>query len=200
MLIFWKERLVFLANTKAGSTSLEAALESLAHVAIQRPPELKHLRAARYQRHIAPLLERLAGERFTTLALMRDPIDWLGSWYRYRTRDEIREAERSTAGMDFAEFCEAYLRPDPPAFAQVGSQARFLAGPDGTLLVDRVFRYEALDDLLHFLEDRLGCELTLPLMNVSPKAPTDLPETLRGRLRERFAADYAIYEAIGSGR
>lgn len=197
MLIFWKERLVFLANTKAGSTSLEAALESLAHVAIQRPPELKHLRASRYERHIAPLLARLSGERFTTLALMREPIDWLGSWYRYRTRDEIREAERSTAGIDFAEFCEAYLSPNPPAFAQVGSQARFLSGPDGAVLVDRVFRYEALDGLLHFLEDRLGCELTLPRMNVSPKAPTDLPDALRARLRERFAADYAIYEAIG---
>ena len=196
MLIFWKERLVFLANTKAGSTSLEAALESLAHVAIQRPPEMKHMRAERYTSHFAPMLEQLSGERFTTLAVMREPIDWLGSWYRYRTRDEIREAERSTAGMAFAEFCEAYLRPDPPAFARVGSQARFLTGADGRLLVDRVFRYEALDDLLHFLEDRLGCELTLPRMNVSPKAPTDLPDEVRARLRRRFAPDYAIYEAL----
>lgn len=196
MLIFWKERLAFLANTKAGSTSLESALESLAHVAILRPPELKHLRAARFRRHLAPMLEQLAGGPFTTLAVMREPIDWLGSWYRYRSRDEIREGDRSTAGLDFATFCEAYLSANPPAYARVGSQGRFLCGPDDGLLVDRVFRYEALEDLLHFLEERLGCELTLPRLNVSPPAPTDLPPGLRAQLRDRLGVDYAIYDRL----
>lgn len=196
MLIFWKERLVFLANTKAGSTSLEAALESLAHVAILRPPELKHLRAALFQRHMAPLLARSAGQAFSTVAVMREPIDWLGSWFRYRNRPDIDDESRSTAGMDFATFCEAYMAPEPPEYARVGSQARFFCGQEGDLMVGRLFRYEALDELLHFLEDRLGCELTLPRLNVSPAAPTDLPARTEARLRQKLGADYAIYDRL----
>lgn len=37
LLIFWKQRVVFLANPKTGSTSLEMALEPLAEIAFQRP-------------------------------------------------------------------------------------------------------------------------------------------------------------------
>lgn len=193
MLIFWNERLVFLANTKTGSTSIESALEQLAHVAIRRPPALKHMRAAAYERHFKPFLEQAAGAPFTTVALVREPVDWLGSWFRYRQRAEIEHKTNSTAHLDFEGFTEAYLSDAPPAFAAVGSQARFLGGAQARPLVDRLFRYENLDAFLHFLEDRLDCEITLPRMNVSPKAPMDLAPDLRERLRTRFAPDYAIW-------
>jgi hypothetical protein len=196
MLIFWKERLVFLANTKTGSTSIEAALEQLAHVAIRRPPQLKHIRARSFNQHFRPLLHSKGGGSFTTIALMRDPVDWLGSWFRYRQRDDLGEAAPSTAGIDFPSFVEAYLSPAPPDFANVGSQAGFLGDAKGNLLVDRVFRYEALDSFVHFLEDTLGCAITLPHINVSPKAPLDLPGPLRDRLMQAFAADYAIYNSL----
>jgi hypothetical protein len=196
VLIFWKERLVFLANTKTGSTSIEAALDGMAHVAIRRPPELKHMRARRYRRFMAPLLEQSAGAPFSTLAVMRDPIDWLGSWFRYRQRDEIRDEARSTAEIAFAEFVAAYLSDDPPPYAQVGSQAQFLCAEDGATLVDHVFRYETLATFIAFLEDRLGCEITLPRMNVSPRAALDLPGPLRDRLRARFSPDYRLYESL----
>lgn len=195
MLIFWKERLVFLANTKTGSTSIEAALEQLAHVVINRPPQLKHTRARAFDLHLRPLLTQAAGGPFTTVALMREPIDWLGSWFRYRLR-EMEDTERSTAGMDFAGFVEAYLRPDPPRFAAVGTQAGFLCDAKGFLLADRVFRYESLTTFVHFLEDTLGCEITLPRMNVSPKAPMDLPDDLRQRLMQMLSNDYAIYNSL----
>ena len=126
---------------------------------------------------------------------MREPIDWLGSWYRYRMR-EIEESDQSTAGMDFAGFIEAYLSPEPPRFAAVGTQSGFLCDPNGFLLVDRVFRYEALTSFVHFLEDTLGCEITLPHMNVSPKAPMTLPEDLRRRAMKVLANDYAIYNSL----
>lgn len=197
MLIFWKERLVFLATTKTGSTSIESALEPLAHVAIKRPPPLKHMRAAAFNRHYRPFLEQTAGGPFTTVALIREPTDWLGSWFRYRQRAELEDNRNSTAELDFEGFVAAYLSDDPPAFAAVGSQARFLGGADRQPLVDRLFRYEALGDFVHFLEEHLGCEITLPRMNVSPKAPMDLAPATRARLRERFAPDYAIWDALG---
>lgn len=197
MLIFWKERLVFLANTKTGSTSIESALEPLAHVAIKRPPQLKHMRAMAYGRHYKPFLEQAGNGAFTTVALIREPIDWLGSWYRYRQRSELEDNRNSTAGQSFESFVEAYLLEKPPAFAAVGSQARFLGDADRAPLVDRLFRYEALGDFVHFLEESLGCEITLPRMNVSPKAPMELSAGLRARLQDHFAPDYAIWNSLG---
>ena len=56
MLVFWKERLVYLATPKTGSTAIEAALEPLASVVIQRPPVLKHTNVRRYWQSFAPFL------------------------------------------------------------------------------------------------------------------------------------------------
>ncbi len=38
MLVFWDQRLVVLATPKTGSSAIQTALESLAVLAIQRPP------------------------------------------------------------------------------------------------------------------------------------------------------------------
>lgn len=197
MLIFWKERLVFLSTPKTGSTSIETALESLAHVAIRRPPELKHVSGPRYQRHLAPLLEMAGGERFTTVALMRDPVDWLGSWWRYRQRDDIRDLPRSTSGLSFEDAARDYLSGHPGASMNVGSQARFLGVKEGVAAVDKVFRYEDIGTFVHFLEDRLGGEIILPRLNVSPKGDMHLSPSTDARLRDRFAPDYAFYRSLG---
>ncbi len=196
MLIFWKQRLVFLANTKAGSTAIEMALESLAHVAVTRPPVLKHTPAAAYTRFIAPFLEATSGATFTTVALMREPVDWLGSWYRYRMRPELPRDMAHTEGLDFATFVEGYLARPQAAYAQLGTQSQFLTDPEGRPIVDRLFRYEEMGLLIDFLEDQLGCEIILPRVNVSPPAPVDLPADLRARLQAYLAADYALYQSL----
>lgn len=196
MLIFWKERLVFLANTKAGSTSVAAALEPLASVSIQRPPALRHTGAAEYHRYVAPYLENAAGGGFTTVALMREPIGWMGSWFRDRQREEVAPPQ-STAGLTFAGFIEAALSDTPPPFTRIGRQADFLLGPDGQApRIDHVFRYEDIGRFLHFLEDRLGCEITLPRLNVSPPGSIALPDALQHRLRGYLAPEYRLYESL----
>ena len=104
MLIFWEQRLVFLATPKAGSTAIEVALEPLASLAVQRPPEMKHVDAARFRRHIQPWLGEVVTEDFTTIALMREPVEWLRSWYRFHLRDD-------DAGPDdgFEDFAHRYI-------------------------------------------------------------------------------------------
>lgn len=198
MLVFWDERLVFLATPKTASTAIEVALESLASVAIQRPTALKHTTAERYRRFLQPFLERQARAPFTVVALMRDPVDWLGSWYRYRQRDDIADPAKSTAGMSFEAFVEGWLADPRPPFADVGSQARFL-GWQGGLGVDRLFRYEALDSFIAFLEDRLRCEIVLPKINVSPPGELGLSPGLRARLEAGAAEDFRLYAEVAEG-
>jgi hypothetical protein len=194
MLVFWEERLAFLATPKTGSTAIAAALESLAAVSIQRPPLLKHTTVHRYRRFIGPYLEVASKDNFTVVALMREPRDWLGSWYRYRQR-EGTEPAKSTRGMTFDAFVRAWCSDPRPDFADVGSQERFLRPRQG-VGVDRLFRYEEIGTFVDFLEERLDCEIILPRLNVSPPGATELtPETL-ALLQDWAADDYAMYETL----
>jgi Sulfotransferase family len=194
MLVFWDQRLAFLATPKTGSTAIAAALESLAAVSIQRPPLLKHTTVHRYRRFIGPYLEAASKDTFTLVALMREPTDWLGSWYRFRQREET-EAGKSTRDISFDEFVRAWCREDRPEFADVGSQGRFLRPRQG-VGVDRLFRYEAIGTFVHFLEDRLGCEIILPRLNVSPEGATELTSATAALLRAAAAEDFELYATL----
>ncbi|WP_102223334.1 hypothetical protein [Acidimangrovimonas sediminis] len=195
MLVFWEQRLVFLATPKTGSTAIQAALESMAEISVQRPPALKHTTVGRYRRFLGPWLEKSSGHEFEVVALMREPVSWLGSWFRYRGRDGIEGSKRSTKGMSFDDFVAAYLSKPVADFANVGSQARFLgAGKPGG--VDRVFRYEEIGTFVDFLEDRLGCEIILPRLNVSPEGATPLSAPLLDRLKRERAEDFTLYESL----
>jgi hypothetical protein len=195
MLVFWKERLVYLATPKTGSTAIEAALEPLASVVIQRPPVLKHTNVRRYWQSFAPFLERASGEGFMVVALMREPIDWLGSWYRYRQRDGMQRPANSTREVSFDDFVTAYLGKDRPPYADVGRQGAFLA-PEGGRGADRIFCYERIGTFVDFLEDRLNCEIMLPRLNVSPPGTVALTAETEARLRRDLAEDFVLHAAL----
>jgi len=194
MLVFWEQRLAFLATPKTGSTAIAAALESLAAVSIQRPPLLKHTTVHRYRRFIGPYLEAASKDNFTLVALMREPKDWLGSWYRFRQREETEPA-KSTRDMSFDDFVRAWCRDPRPDFADVGSQGKFLRPRQGAG-ADRLFRYEAIGTFVQFLEDRLGCEITLPRLNVSPEGTTELTAATEALLRARAVEDFGLYATL----
>ncbi|GHC45193.1 hypothetical protein [Neogemmobacter tilapiae] len=196
MLVFWQQKLVFLATPKTGTTAIENALESLSPMAIQRPPALKHTSVTRYNRFVGPWLQAASGEPFETVALMREPRDWLASWYRYRRRADIEHATRQTQGLSFDDFVQAWCSDSPPPFADVGMQSKFLTARSGPVL-DRLFRYEDIDRFVDFLEDRLHCEITLPRLNVSPAAETALSAATETMLRDRAVQDYALYARLG---
>lgn len=196
MLVFWDQRLVFLATPKTGSTAIAMALESLASVSVQRPPVLKHTTVQRFHRFVGPYLKAASGHDFTTVALMREPVDWLGSWFRFRQREDLLDGNASTRGMSFDDFANAYCERPQSGFANVGSQARFLT-PEGRPPVDRIFSYEKIGTFVEFLEDRLGCEIHLPRVNVSPLADMALLPETRERLSGTMARDLALHASLG---
>lgn len=196
MLVFWNERLVFLSVPKTGSTAWEAALAPRAAMSIQDPPGLKHAPVYRYNRFFRPMMEKFGAPDMETLAVMRDPVDWLGSWYRYRRRPSLMGQRNSTHDVSFDQFVTAWMTDRPPPFADVGSQAKFLEErPNGTG-VTHLFRYEDQAGLRGFLEARLGGPITTDRANVSPAMTLDLSPAVARALRVRAAADFALWEAI----
>lgn len=196
MLVFYKERLVFLSVPKTGTTAYETALLPRADMVISNPPMLKHAPVYRYNRFIRPMFERVCDVEMELMAVMREPISWLGSWYRYRQRPFMQGKPNSTHGIPFDDFVLAYMKGNKPGYADVGSQFQFLkAQPNGTA-VSHLFRYEDQSALQTFLQERLNVTLTLGRENVSPQMELTLSSDVERRFRKKFAEEYLLYDAI----
>lgn len=194
MLIFWDQRLVFLATPKAGSTAIAMALESLASASVQRPEILKHTDVTHFHRHVGPWLEAQAGEPFTTIALMREPVEWLRSWYRFRSRDDQDDPDHAMEGISFSDFAAQYAAEGGPEKLQIGNQASFLKSTEAS--VDHIFCYENIDRFVEFLEDRLDCAVDLPRANVPPAVDVDLTSEQEQKLRQAMEQDLRLYAEI----
>ena len=197
MLVFFKERLAFLSVPKTGTTAYETALRGRADMVISDPPLLKHAPVYRYNRFLRPMFLNVCKVELELMAVMREPVDWLGSWYRYRRRPFMEGKPNSTHGVSFDEFVQAYLQGKRPGFAEVGSQQKFLeTQPNGTGLT-HLFRYEDQPRLQRFLEERLEVRLELGRENVSPQMPLELSPETEARLRRKCAEEFALYDSIG---
>jgi len=198
MLILWNENLACLAVPKTGTTAIEAALAPFAAIRFERPPQAKHMTHKRFNRFIRPYLEMEGFENIETFAIMREPISWLGSWYRYRLRDDLIGTANSTSGLSFDDFVAACCLPhdERPPFARIGAQSRMLAGNPKRPRVDHLFRYDAMDQALAFLAERIGASLTLDRRNVSTAAPMEITASTKKAYEEAASADFDLYHSI----
>lgn len=196
MLVFYKERLAFLSVPKTGTTAYQTALRARADMVITEPPLLKHAPVYRYNRFIRPMFLNVCDAEMELMAVMRDPISWLSSWYRYRQRPFMKDKPNNTLGISFDEFVLAYMKGKRPGFAEVGSQLKFLERqPNGTGIT-HLFAYEDQPRLQSFLENRLDLKLDLGRENVSPVINVTLSADVEARFRRKFAEEFALYDSI----
>jgi hypothetical protein len=188
----------FLSTTKSGSTAIEQAFEPYAQVVLKGPPRLKHATAASFHRHIAPLLAGNGWGRDTyeVVTVVREPLDWLASWWRYRSRDELRrtrgpQRQHFAGDLSFTEWVSQMLDRDMQG---IGRFSRFVSTPEGEHGVDRMWRYEHLDACCAWMGERVGKSIALPTVNVSPPRSFDLTPELQRRVEEYFAPEYELYE------
>ena len=189
-----------LATPKTASTSIEQAFRSHADVSMKNNP-FKHTRYAQFQRFLQPWLEAKGFEResYEVVCVIREPVDWLSSWWRYRSREQLadpsRPGHRNYAGdLSFEQFAYAHMGGEE-SVAKVGRQSAFVQPRRGEPKVDRVFRYDRLDLLVEYLCERVGAEVEIGTTNVSPERSYELSDGCERDLREYFAPEYEIYDS-----
>ena len=196
MLVFYKAKLAFLSVPKTGTTAYEAALRDHADLVISEPPMLKHAPVYRYNRFVRPMFLNVCDTELEVMAVMREPISWLSSWWRYRQRPFMVGKSNATHGVSFDDFVLAYMKGKKPSFADVGSQFKFLESqPNGTG-VTHLFKYEDQPHLQRFLTERLGMSFELKQKNVSPSMPVTLSANIEERFRRKFKAEFDLYQSI----
>ena len=198
MICSTKHGFAFLCMTKCASNSVEAMLTPHCNIILTGSPFYRHLNYRKYVRYLKPLLD--AGPQKTameTICVLREPVSWLYSWYRFRQRFSLRNRDnpdhlKSTAGISFEAFISAYVSTDRPAFANLGSQFNFVRTDEGEIGVDKIFPYENLDGLVEYLGGKVGRKLALPRKNVSPQ------RQVRTRLGAfLYAGSRAVVERVG---
>jgi len=193
VIVFIKENLAILANPKTGTTALDHAFAGTADLIIRNPSEMKHFTISQFNFRFRSMCEKFAHAPMQTMCLIREPVDWLGSWYRYRARPQIVGQPSSTAHLSFEEFVLAYLGGTRPEFAKVGDQARFAMAKENTDQITHLFQYEQMDLFIDFLNDRLGTSIVLPRVNVSPLASVELSRATKAKLHKKCADQFDLW-------
>lgn len=196
MLVFHNHSLVILSIPKTGNTALESALAPHASLAVLGPPDVRHMPWRIYRNTWLRFLEAQFGRKFETLAVVRDPLDRMRSWYRYRARPQFDGSKMSTAEMSFDDFIAASLQPEPPAFARIWTQDKFVSSKAEEVRVTHLFDYAQMDKLILWLSERLKRDFELERENVSPPKPTPLSSALETALREARAREFALYAQV----
>ncbi len=192
-----KHGFVFLAMSKCASTSIESAFTRYAQVTSGGIPAYKHLRYRQFDRYVRPLLDSRGHTRDTyeVVCLFRHPVEWVESWYRYRSRPSLNRngtPHPNYAGdLSFTEFVELFMAHEQPA--KLRRPARFVEDEDGEIAVDRIYRLEDLDQLVAYLNEKVGKSVVPPELNVSPPRETTLSDTMRSRLESFMSDEMDIY-------
>ncbi len=188
---------VFLAMPKTGSTAVEASLSRHAQLTTRRPPRMKHMTARTFDRLIAPVLEHYGHPResYELVCIVREPVEWAHSWYRYRSRPGSQGRPNYTGDLTFKEFADQVVAGE----IDIGSSSNFVRTAPGRPPVERIYRYEHLDVAVGWMAEQLGIAVPdLARLNASPTryaGASDIPGLVRRRLEEHYARDVEVYEA-----
>jgi len=198
MLIFSDQSLAFIAVPKTGTTAVEMALKPRADIAFSK--QRKHMTAQRFHTKVAPFLLDVFALVPDRVAVMRDPIEQIRSWYRYRSGPRREGTVRSTNGCSFDEFVLGVISENPPAFAGIGSQYNMLSSGNlknaGDVLVHHLFAYESQPLFRRFLSERFEKDVVLKQKNVSPSAQAQLDPAVEAQLRKVRAHEFDLYDRV----
>lgn len=185
---------VLLALPKTASTSLERTLSPYATEVVSSPPGRKHLPARGFVHTKAHELAEQGHPResYELVAMFREPIAWLESWWRYRAREDARQ---STADMTFEDFARHYLAAHDDAPVPKGRPAKFIHA-QGAVAVDRLFSVERPDVWSAWFSERIGAPLEFERRNASSAEHGVLEPATRRALEEHFAPEYDVWRRL----
>lgn len=194
MLIFDDIKLVYLANPKTGTTSFEHAFEKFAN-AEESQRLAKHAPFRRFKRKFPDM-----AKEYEVVTCLRDPLETLYSWYRYRARVTIRGQSRSTYGMTFEEFFAEWCKPDPAPYAGMNGSVSFVLNKKGKVVKRlKIFKYGASNGLHEYVAGKMGIvvpdlqkNVSRASVSVQRKPLAELVDTKHEKLRRV----YDIFDSI----
>ena len=195
----------FLCTPKCASTSVEAAIENFCNIRFSGHKKLKHLNARVYTEKILPLHQHLLPSvNIESFCLIREPVERMKSWYRYRSRKQLKNPNHPnhknyTGNMSYEEFITSWLATDKrPRAVKLQTQYDFVRLRDGGIGVDHIMSMDRIDLLTDFLLEKTGEKINMPRKNISRRKNIELTldKELEEKLNQHLRNDFALYELV----
>ena len=151
MQISTKYGFAFLCMPKCASTSIESAIKEFCDIDHSVLGKKKHLKAQEFMDSVLVAHQKpLTAARIESFCLMRNPMEWIASWYRYRSRDVLKnpnhkDHNRYTGNINYERFIEEYIsegKRNP--YAKINTQFNFLNLNNGKIGVDYIIPMNGL--------------------------------------------------------
>jgi len=213
MILSYKKRFIFIAGAKNASTTIEHLLRKYADFALLHTKMGKHMPYAQIANKFDFLFSNSERpiESYFRFGVIRDPIDFLVSWYNFRQREIFSKGRpnlkgKGCIGIEFIEFAEEVMKDikNKRPFAKIGFQSKRFADSEGKLGVDYLIPLNRLNNEIVELGKALGLKLKTPeetTRNISPKtfSASNIDSALAERLRLHFADDVELYRKANEG-
>lgn len=216
MLIFDDIKLIYLANPKTGTTAFEQAFRRYANKELSDTLP-KHVPFRRVRRVFPQLVKQ-----YEVVTCVREPLDTLYSWYRYRQRALLKGDPNSTYGVSFKTFIEEWCEDDPAEFARINGSVRFVLSKNGLVhkklglfryggnpsIIDYVaekrgqsvqFRREGASAIIDYFASTVSPDVWIKRQNVSPDPdPGELAEVRASELmhEKKMLQEYELYAKL----
>ena len=187
---------------KTGTTSIERALGKDASIKLSGTGDngLKHINSRKFNKWNRTLRKEFPNQKFVSCCVIREPLDRLKSWYRYKSRDELKNKKRYVGNLTFEKYLNTLCDKIEKKSTRysLNTLSRFLIFRE-KINVDRIFPYEKIEEFTDFLSLKLNKEIKLPRKNVSPQISSSKlqvsEETLK-RLNPFISLDLNLYNKI----
>jgi len=182
MLISLEKEIAILANPKCGTTSIENAIANKCDIKMTKTKYLKHTNAHTFEKKWKPFLASQLGiKNLLTICTTREPTSKIISWYKYRSRPQIKGSKRYLGDTPFHEFCSQQMQSQADAF--------FFDAETKKLLVDIVIPIEKIEILEDFLSKEFEIK-SIPRMNSSSRVhPTSLAASMNNNSYQEVIED-----------
>ena len=198
MLISLSKKFIFIANLKTASTSIEDVLAPYAEIRLTRSEWGKHRALSALETSFPEVFAEHPLSRFFIFGVIREPVDWLRSFYRSHKGVSFEGTPLSTMDMTFARFIDEWT---PAHQDQVVAQTEKFVDAQGVLAVDYLLRFDRLPrDFANLCTILDLPQIALGALNMSVDidAEVGLDEARAARIRDLYRCDYFAYENVAS--
>ncbi len=201
MMISTKLGFGFVCVPKCASTSVEAYIRKSCNIICSGEPPLKHLSYREYEQGLMPLLAQKGFGDIRMFAVLRQPVDWVRSWYTFRARKVLTDPAHPhhrnyTGDIGFEQFVEAVVSDRPASYARIRSQWHYLQNGAGELGVTTLFAVDNVAEKLPAFMAELGVADPgeMPVRNRSPEgARAPISDDVVRMIETHFARDLELY-------
>lgn len=187
--------------TRAASPCMTLHLPEISYVAVPKTATIAIENAfapfaSGYSPHVHQAVDvvKAAGGN-ACLGVIRNPRDWIKSYYLYLKHSPYFHSADSAWGIAsksfeqfVGRFCDGqWLWPEPLRF-----QSNYLCA--NGVHTDYLYRYENISDAIDHLSAACGQRPRVERHNVSPKSDVTMSDEMASRFEQYSAVDFELYE------